>query len=85
MERHGQWIAEKPTGYVDLAAMITVIPEAYADNLHPFPDEATAAVQAELDLANQQLGDAGEKINDLMGENDKLKSELSCLMSELSN
>ena len=40
-------------------------------------DEATAAVQAELDIANEQLGEAGEKINDLMGENDKLKSELS--------
>ncbi len=40
-------------------------------------EEARAEVQAELDIANQQLGDAGETINDLMAEKDKLKSELS--------
>ncbi len=40
-------------------------------------EEAVAPVQAELDLANEQLGEAGEQINDLMAQNDKLKSELN--------
>jgi chemotaxis protein MotB len=39
-------------------------------------EEALAPVQAELDLANEQLGEAGEKINELMDENGKLKSDL---------
>jgi len=39
-------------------------------------EEALVPVQAELDLANEQLGEAGEKINELMDENGKLKSDL---------
>lgn len=39
-------------------------------------EEAVAPVQAELDLANEQLGEAGEKINDLMDQNEDLKSEI---------
>lgn len=39
-------------------------------------EEALAPVQADLDLANEQLGEAGEKINELMDENGKLKSDL---------
>lgn len=46
-------------------------------------EEAVAPVQAELDVANEQLGEAGEKINELMGENDKLKSELSTTKTTL--
>jgi len=46
-------------------------------------EEAVAPVQAELDLANEQLGDAGEKINDLMDQNDKLKSELNTTKTTL--
>ena len=39
-------------------------------------EEAVAPVQAELDLANEQLGEAGEQINDLMDQNENLKSEV---------
>lgn len=46
-------------------------------------DEAVAPVQAELDLANEQLGEAGEQINDLMDQNEKLKSDLSTTKTTL--
>jgi chemotaxis protein MotB len=46
-------------------------------------EEAREEVQAELDIANEQLGEAGEKINDLMAQNDELKSELSTTKTTL--
>ena len=46
-------------------------------------EEAVAPVQAELDLANEQLGDAGEKINELMDQNEQLKSDLSTTKTTL--
>lgn len=40
-------------------------------------EEARAEVQAELDIANKQLGDAGVQINELMEQNERLKTELN--------
>lgn len=46
-------------------------------------EEASLLHKKEMDVANQQLGECGEKLNDLMATNEQLKSQLNTAKTSL--